>query len=80
MKGEWRRGEYFISTDKSLLDLAMIHGFLKGSYWAAGTPTHESIYTWLSQNWRKNLVRGILLNLRRIVAALAQGGWRWVTQ
>lgn len=30
------RGEYSISTDKSLLDLGVIHGFLNASYWAAG--------------------------------------------
>jgi GNAT superfamily N-acetyltransferase len=36
MAEEWRRGEYFISTDKSKLDLAVVHGFLTTSYWAAG--------------------------------------------
>ena len=35
---EWRRGEYFISTDKSRLDLTVIHDFLTKSYWAAGIP------------------------------------------
>jgi GNAT superfamily N-acetyltransferase len=35
---EWRRGEYIISTDKTRLDLAAVHGFLKDSYWAAGVP------------------------------------------
>jgi len=35
---EWRRGEYVISTDGSRLDLAVVHGFLKDSYWAAGVP------------------------------------------
>jgi len=33
---EWRRGEYAISTDRSRLDLKVIHGFLSTSYWAAG--------------------------------------------
>ncbi len=36
MTHEWRRGEYSISTVKHRLDLAMIHGFLTTSYWAAG--------------------------------------------
>ena len=36
MAEEWRLGEYFISTDKSKLDLAVVHGFLTTSYWAAG--------------------------------------------
>ena len=30
----WTKGEYTISTDRSLLDLDTIHGFLKTSYWA----------------------------------------------
>lgn len=38
MTREWWRGEYLISTDKDRLDLAMVHGFLKDSYWAAGIP------------------------------------------
>jgi GNAT superfamily N-acetyltransferase len=38
MAEEWRLGEYFISTDKSKLDLAVVHGFLTTSYWAAGIP------------------------------------------
>ena len=38
MTHEWRRGEYVISTDKSRLDLTVIHNFLKTSYWAAGIP------------------------------------------
>ncbi|HEY1375282.1 MAG TPA: GNAT family N-acetyltransferase [Gemmataceae bacterium] len=33
---EWTRGEYTISTDRRRLDLAVIHGFLTRSYWAAG--------------------------------------------
>ena len=38
MTHEWRRGEYLISTDKSRLDLTLIHNFLTKSYWAAGIP------------------------------------------
>lgn len=33
---EWARGGYRISTDPALLDLEVVHGFLTGSYWAAG--------------------------------------------
>lgn len=36
MINHWQRGEYSISTDKTLLDLDVIHGFLTTSYWAAG--------------------------------------------
>lgn len=38
MIDEWKRGEYIISTDKSRLDLNVIHGFLTVSYWAEGVP------------------------------------------
>ena len=38
MDHEWRQGKYVISTDKSRLDLTVIHNFLKTSYWAAGIP------------------------------------------
>jgi GNAT superfamily N-acetyltransferase len=31
-------GEYFISTDKSLLDVTFIHAYLTQSYWAEGIP------------------------------------------
>ena len=36
MNTEWQRGEYSISTEKSRLDLEVIHQFLDTSYWAAG--------------------------------------------
>ena len=34
----WEWGEYTISTEKSRLDVDVIHGFLTNSYWAAGIP------------------------------------------
>jgi hypothetical protein len=34
MSREWRRGEYLISTDRSRLNLGIIHDFLSTSYWA----------------------------------------------
>jgi GNAT superfamily N-acetyltransferase len=38
MAHEWRRGDDTISTDRARLDLAVVHGFLTTSYWAAGIP------------------------------------------
>src|SRR5262249_47929215 len=35
---EWRRDSYVISTDPSRLDHAVIHGYLRESYWASGIP------------------------------------------
>jgi GNAT superfamily N-acetyltransferase len=33
---DYQRGEFTISTDKSRLDIQVIHRFLDSSYWAAG--------------------------------------------
>jgi len=35
---EWRKNDYFISTDKSKIDLDMVHSFLSASYWAENIP------------------------------------------
>lgn len=34
----WDRDEFEISTDPEKIDLAVVHGFLTGSYWAGGIP------------------------------------------
>ena len=38
MMHEWQRDDYTVSTDRARLQLDVIHGFLTGSYWAAGIP------------------------------------------
>lgn len=38
MENDARRGEYAISTDRTRLDLAVVHGYLVRSYWAEGIP------------------------------------------
>ncbi|HEV8285619.1 MAG TPA: GNAT family N-acetyltransferase [Chitinophagaceae bacterium] len=35
---EWKRDDYLISTDKSKIDVKIIHHFLSQSYWAEGIP------------------------------------------
>lgn len=35
---EWRRDAYTISTDRTLLDVDVIHRFLTSSYWSPGIP------------------------------------------
>jgi GNAT superfamily N-acetyltransferase len=37
-RDSWRRDGYLVSTDRSRLDLEVIHGYLSSSYWAAGVP------------------------------------------
>lgn len=36
MDHQWERGDFTISTDKSRLDVGVVHEFLTSSYWAAG--------------------------------------------
>jgi GNAT superfamily N-acetyltransferase len=35
---EWKKGNYFISTDKSKINVKTVHNFLYGSYWAENIP------------------------------------------
>jgi GNAT superfamily N-acetyltransferase len=35
---EFRKGEFLISTDRNLIDLDVVHGFLTECYWAQGIP------------------------------------------
>lgn len=38
MAEEWQCGEYTISTDPARIDLALVHDFLRQSYWAEDIP------------------------------------------
>ena len=38
MKYEYQKNDYLISTDKTKLDVELIHSFLKDSYWAREIP------------------------------------------
>jgi GNAT superfamily N-acetyltransferase len=38
LQNEWRQGDYVISTERSRLDLDVIHGFLTRAYWSPGIP------------------------------------------
>jgi GNAT superfamily N-acetyltransferase len=35
---EYRKGEFLVSTDRALIDLDVVHGFLTKCYWAKGIP------------------------------------------
>lgn len=35
---EYRKGEFTVSTDRELVDLDVVHGFLTECYWAKGIP------------------------------------------
>lgn len=57
MPGEWRRAEYSISTDKALLDLGVVHGFLaRCSYWSRGASV---------ENVRRRIENSLVFGLYR---------------
>ena len=59
---EWRRGEFYITTDQKRLDLAAIHKFLsEESYWAAGIPRST-----VAKSVRKSLCFGLFCGDRQI--------------
>jgi GNAT superfamily N-acetyltransferase len=35
---EWKKGKYLLSTDKSKIDIEIVHRFLAHSYWAESIP------------------------------------------
>jgi N-acetylglutamate synthase-like GNAT family acetyltransferase len=35
---EWKKEDYLVSTDKTKIDIAVVHHFLSQSYWAEGIP------------------------------------------
>lgn len=35
---QWQQGQYWVSSDKALLDFELIHQFISTSYWAKGMP------------------------------------------
>ncbi len=37
-KKEWRKGEYLLSTDRSKIEVEIVHRFLTHSYWAESIP------------------------------------------
>ena len=62
MNNEWRRGDYIISTDRSRLDLNVIHNYLSNSsYWATG----RSLET-IKRSIENSLTFGLYKNERQI--------------
>ncbi|MBL8006384.1 MAG: GNAT family N-acetyltransferase [Ignavibacteria bacterium] len=45
MKKNFKNGHYLISTDKSRLDLKVVHNYLSNSYWAKGRTLKTSRLT-----------------------------------
>ena len=62
-----RRGVHAVSDDPARLDLAVVHGFLAASYWAAGIPLDVV---------RRSIAGSLACGLYRLPAAA--GPWRQV--
>lgn len=75
MTVQWQRGEYTISTDKSRLDIGVIHGFLDGSYWAAGRSV-ETILRSIEHSVPFGVYKGDqLVGFARVITDYATFAW-----
>jgi GNAT superfamily N-acetyltransferase len=61
---EETRGDFLLSDDRSLVDIAAVHAYLKGSYWAEGVP--EDVVTRSIEN---SLCFGIYKEGRQVAFA-----------
>ena len=64
---ELRRGEFLISTDRSRLDLDVIHGFLTNCYWAKGIPREV-----VARSIEHSLCFGVYDGKRRVQVGFAR--------
>jgi GNAT superfamily N-acetyltransferase len=77
MAEDWRRGDYLISADPSLLDLETLHGFLRRSYWASDR-SRETIELSLRHSLNFGLYQTEdrrLVGFARVVTDFASFGW-----
>ena len=75
MAQEWERGDFTISTDKSRLDLAVIHGFLDSSYWASGRSV-ETIRRSIENSVAFGVYKGERqVGFARVITDYATFGW-----
>jgi len=63
---EWQRGEFVVSTDRSRLDIDLVHDYLASSYWAAGMPRAV-----LERGIENSLIFGIYHGSRQVGFARA---------
>ena len=68
---ELRRDDFLLSTDPRRLDLAVIHGFLRESYWAKGIP-RETVARSLANSWCVGIYRcGQQVAFARVISDFA---------
>lgn len=77
MAEEWHRDGYVISTNPSTLDLDVVHGFLRRSYWAADRPL-ETVRRSVEHSLNFGLYRAgdrRQVGFARVVTDFATFGW-----
>src|SRR5512136_2251534 len=77
MTKEWRRGEYFISTDQSLIDIDAVQRFLQRSYWASERPV-EVVRRSIENSLTFGMYRGAdrrQVGFARVVTDFATFAW-----
>jgi GNAT superfamily N-acetyltransferase len=75
MAQQWERGDFTISTDKSRLDMEVIHAFLDSSYWAAGRPM-EVVRRSIENSVAFGVYRGERqVGFARVITDYATFGW-----
>jgi len=72
---DYQRGEFAISTDKTRLDIEVIHRFLGGSYWAAGR-SRETIRRSIENSLPFGVYRGSeQVGFARVITDYATFAW-----
>lgn len=72
---EWRQGDYLISTDRTRLDLAVIHNFLSTAYWAKGRSL-ETILRSIEHSLPFGIYRGkAQIGFARVITDYATFAW-----
>ncbi|MFL5355940.1 GNAT family N-acetyltransferase [Archangium sp.] len=75
MQNEWRQGDYILSTDRSRLDLNVIHGFLTRSYWSPGIP-RETVERAIQNSMPFGLYLGVAqIGLARVITDFTSFGY-----
>jgi N-acetylglutamate synthase-like GNAT family acetyltransferase len=78
MQGEWRKGEYTISTNQAMLDIDAIYNFLsKSSYWAQER-SREIVERAIANSLAFGLYKGEyeeMAGFARVVTDYATFGW-----
>ena len=58
MAEEWTRGAWVVSTERSRLDIDVIHGFLRGAYWAGEHLPRDVVHRAIENSLNFGLYQG----------------------